>query len=159
MVAVYPRMEVLMARRRSANQDIGPLARILRRLRGEMDLLQRQVVARAGWDVGQQPYYSSLETGAIQNPGDEKLGALDKAFELEPGSLAHWLEHGPPWAVKPPDTGAHIDIEFLPMGVGDEIRVLMQRIPADRRQQATEIIRQQAVTVLRIFADDDARAS
>ena len=149
-------MEVLVPRRRSANQDIGPLARILKRLRAEQGWNQDAVAERSGL---RQPYYSSVETGSIQRPGDDKLEALDKAFELEPGTLAHWLEHGPPWAVKPPDTGAHINIEFLPMGVGDEIRVLMQRIPADRREQATEIIRQQAVTVLRIFADDDARAS
>lgn len=97
MIAVSPRMEVVFVPRRRlvpADPPV-PLADILIRLRGERGWLQKHVVERApGID---QPYLSSLETGATRQPGEAKLRALDQAFDLEPGTLLYWLRHGPPW--------------------------------------------------------------
>lgn len=152
MVAALPRMEVFVPRQRVRDKtDPGPLARILKRLRGEFGIGQKEVVRRAGWDVeSQQGYYSSLETGAIRNPGDDKLKALDKAFELEPGSLKYWLRHGPPWAMLQ-EAAPSYDLLH-----DDEVSVLLQRVPPHRREEAVEIIRRQTVEVLKIMGRDEA---
>lgn len=90
MVLALPRMEYLVARRRSADKsDIGPLARILRRLRAERGWYQKDVVARTGFD---QPYYSTLETGTVRRPSDQRLATLDEAFGLAPGTFKGWLD-------------------------------------------------------------------
>lgn len=70
-----------------------PLARILHRERSNRGWDQKEVVRRAGWDPEkQQGYYSSLERGIIREPSDDKLAALDTAFELEPGTIKGWLD-------------------------------------------------------------------
>lgn len=92
MALAFPRMVEVVPRRRAAdNLDPGPLGRILRKLRAERGWNQDDVALRAGF---RQPYYSSLETGAIQRPADERLEALDGAFDLDLGTIKGWLGGG-----------------------------------------------------------------
>jgi hypothetical protein len=120
VVLAYPRMEMVVPRRRAVDRsDIGPLARILRRLRAERGLRQTDIATLAGLD---QPYYSSLETGSIQRPADERLAALDRAFDLEPGTIKGWLDGpGQPPGVR--EGGTIYDVGLI--GVG--------RVPGQRQ--------------------------
>lgn len=133
-----PRLDVLVPRKRKPNEDIGPLARILIRLRGETPWKQKEVAVRAGWKADDQGYYSALETGAIRNPGDDKLRALDTAFGLEPDSIKYWLKHGPPWQTLR-EEGPIYDGPDWELGEGDEfIRILWPRLSTERRRQLSD---------------------
>jgi transcriptional regulator with XRE-family HTH domain len=146
-------MEVVVPRRRvSNNMEPGSLSRILRRLRSERGWNQDDVAMRAGL---RQPYYSSLETGAIQRPGADKLEALDKAFELETGSLGYWLEHGPPWAGLG-ENGPGYDVEpRLLLNDDKEIVALLRRLPPHRQDEVAEILRRQAIAALKVMTRDE----
>jgi transcriptional regulator with XRE-family HTH domain len=134
------------------DSDPGPLARILVRLRGDRGWRQKDVTERAGLEQG---YYSSLETGAIMKPSDERLEALDRAFELEPGTLNRWLREGPPWAPKhPPIISENPLMEVLAPGPNGEFVALVRRVPASRQREAAEIIRRQVTEMLKVLAED-----
>lgn len=151
MVLAVPRMEVVVPRRRAVNTvETGSLSRILRRLRAERGWNQDDVAMRAGF---RQPYYSSLETGAIQRPGLDKLDALDKAFELEPGSLNYWLEHGPPWDVLR-EEGPTYDVDPGLLNGDAEIMALLRRLPRHRQNEVAEILRKQAIAALKVLTRD-----
>lgn len=152
VLAAVPYLVEPVPRRRSVDNDPGPLARILVRLRGERGWRQKDVAARAGFEQG---YYSSLETGAILKPSDERFAALDRAFDLEAGSLQRWLRDGPPWALKPslPITDNPL-MEVLAPGPNGEIVALVRRVPASRQREAAEIIRRQVTEMLKVLAED-----
>lgn len=130
MVLTIPQLvEIVPSRRRAADNDPGPLARLLIRRRGERGWLQREVAPRAGFSQG---YYSSLETGAIQRPGKDKLAALDRAFDLEVGTFANDLERvlreqGPPYDIGP---------EWIVGEDGGLIRILPYLSPERQRALA-----------------------
>lgn len=139
MVLAIPRMVEAVPRRRAPeNDDLGPLARALVRLRGERGWMQSDVVRRAGLT---QPYYSSLETGAILRPRSDKLLALDAAFDLEPGTLERMIRQEQGLGAL---SGSNIEMTFGPEG---EIVALVRRIPSRRRPQVIEI--------LKTFVEDD----
>ena len=157
MVLAMPRLVELVPRRRNIDSDdLGLLARILLRLRADRGWMANDVIARTGFA---QPYYSSLETGAIRKPGDAKLLALDRAFELEPGTFKKWLREGPPFPVygrrQAPDGGAELLFEFLEPGPNGEIVALFRRVPDHLQRQTAEIIKRNVVETLKVMAEDE----
>lgn len=139
-------------RKRATGQDPGPLARILLRLRGERGWKQKEVAARAPGIT--QAYYSSLETGAILRPADEKLDALDVAFGLEAGTLRRRLHDlAPQTAPYVPHNPLY---DILVPGPDGEIVALVRRVPSARQSRAAELIKRQAIEVLKMLAEDDA---
>lgn len=153
MVLAIPRMDVALPRRRVAHSgDIGPLARVLRRLRAERGWSQDDVATRAQM---RQPYYSSLETGSILNPSDQKLSALDEAFELEPGTLRRMMRDDVTWnPAAPALAGDNPLMEVLAPGPNGEFVALVRRVPASRQREAAEIIRRQVTEMLKVLAED-----
>lgn len=149
MVLAYPRMEAVMSERRVDSGDPGPLASYLRRLEKEERLKQNDVLARLGWARDRQPYYNKLRNGKIKRPSDDVLEDLDRAFELEPGSLAYWLEHGPPWSAIEEARPAY-DAE------DDEISALLERVSPTKREEIEEFLRRQKIEVLKIMTRDEA---
>lgn len=136
MVLVSPRTEAVMSDRSAADADIGPLARILKRLRREHGLTQKKVVARARW--ADQGYYSRLESGEIRRPGDDKLKDLDRAFELEPDTLKYWLQHGPPWAVREQSPAYDANPAWERIDDGETIHVVWPRLSPERIRQLND---------------------
>lgn len=151
VLAAVPYLVEPVPRRRSVGNDPGPLARILVRLRGERGWRQKDVIQRTGFEQG---YYSSLETGAIMKPGDERLALLDRAFDLDSGTLDRWLREGPPWAAKQPLISDNPLMEVLAPGPNGEIVALVRRVPASRQREAAEIIRRQVTEMLKVLAED-----
>jgi transcriptional regulator with XRE-family HTH domain len=107
---------ITVPRRRLSNEDIGPLARLLRRLRGQSGLSQVEIARRAGWEGNS--YYSALETGAIREPGKDKVRQLEEAFGVSEGEIERVVprqrflgDDEPPYDL--PGGGA-MEIDFLP---------------------------------------------
>lgn len=157
VLAAVPYLVEPLPRRRSVDSDPGPLARILVRLRGERGWRQKDVTQRSGLEQG---YYSSLETGAIMKPSDERMAALDRAFDLESGSIQRWLRDGPPWAVTAhqPLIGDNPLMEVLAPGPNGEFVALVRRVPASRQREAAEIIRRQVTEMLKVLAEDSPQS-
>lgn len=156
VLAAVPYLVEPLPRRRSVGNDPGPLARILVRLRGERGWLQEDVMQRTGFRQG---YYSSLETGAIPRPSDERLAILDRAFGLDAGTLDRWLREGPPWAsTHLPLISDNPLMEVLAPGPNGEIVALVRRVPASRQREAAEIIRRQVTEMLKVLAEDSPQS-